>query len=89
MADKPANRKRKTQMINIKLTEAQATELVAHLEGLSDTLAHQHEQEHSGVAKFMLLSIIQGVDRLAVDINEQVEAQTEKPASMYQALTEA
>jgi hypothetical protein len=59
--------------MKIELTEAQARELVTYLKGLSDRLTKDYEAEHSGVAKVMILSASQGVDRLAVEISEQVE----------------
>lgn len=61
--------------MKIELTAEQGTELVTYLASLSDRLTAQHQQEHSGVAQFLLLSTIQGVDRLYQDIREQVTAQ--------------
>ena len=63
--------------MNIELTEAQAKELIAHLSGYSDVLTKRHAEEHSGVSQFLLMSAIQGVDRLYQEIKEQVEAQAE------------
>jgi hypothetical protein len=68
---------RKKREMKIELNEQQANELVIYLASLSDRLTAQHQQEHSGVAQFLLLSTIQGVDRLYQDIREQVEAQAE------------
>jgi hypothetical protein len=62
--------------MNIELTEEQGKELVSYLVALSDRLTKDHQQEHSGVAQFLLLSAVQGVDRLYQEIREQVEAQT-------------
>ena len=64
--------------MKIELTEQQANEVVAYLQALSDRLTKQHGETHSGIDQFLIMSAIQGVDRLAVDIREQVEAQTEK-----------
>ena len=69
---------RKKWEMKIELTEAQGKELVSYLVALSDRLTKDHQAEHSGVAQFLLLSAVQGVDRLYQDIREQVEAQTEE-----------
>ena len=71
--------------MNIELSQEQGKELVSYLVALSDRLTKDHEAEHSGVAKFMLLSAIRGVDNLYQEIREQVEAQTQpaEPAFAY------
>ena len=69
---------RKKWEMKIELTEQQANELVTYLASLSDRLVAQHKESFSGVEQFLLLSTIQGVDRLWVEIREQVEAQTPK-----------
>ena len=63
--------------MNIELTAEQANEVIVSLQALSDRLVKDHEAEYSGVAKFLILSSIQMVDRLVVDIRDQVEAQSE------------
>jgi hypothetical protein len=70
---------RKKWEMKIELTEAQGKELVSYLVALSDRLTKDHQAEHSGVAQFLLLSAVQGVDRLYQEIREQVEAQTTEP----------
>ncbi len=60
----------------ITLDDQQAKELINHLATLSDLLTARHKEEHSGVAQFLLLSAVQEVDRLWVEIREQVEQTT-------------
>lgn len=71
--------------MKIELSQEQGKELVSYLSALSDRLTKDHEAEYSGVAQVLLLSAIQGVDRLYQEIREQVEAQTQpaEPAFPY------
>lgn len=64
--------------MKIELTAQQANETIMFLKTMSDRLTKQHSEEHSGIAQMLLLGSIQSVDRLVVEISEQVEAQTEK-----------
>ncbi len=63
----------------INLTDEQAQDLVVYLASLSDRITAQHKESHSGVEQFLLLSTIQGVDRLYQEIRSQVEPQSEYP----------
>jgi hypothetical protein len=77
-------------MINIELTQTEAENVISFLKSMSDRLTTLHKEAHSGVAQLVYLSGIQEVDRLVVNIAEQVEAQTEVEAEpQYQILTEA
>ena len=60
-------------VINITLADSDAKSVVSALESLSDRLTKQHADSHSGTEQFVLISAIQEVDRLAVNIREQIE----------------
>jgi hypothetical protein len=63
--------------MKIELTAEQAEQTIAYLQALSDRLTKQHAESFSGVDQLLLMSSIQSVDRLVVNIREQVEAQSE------------
>jgi len=70
----------KGKQMEIKLTSEQADKTISYLQSLSDRLTKQHEESHSGVDKLWLFSAIVDVDKLVVEIREQVEAQTIRPS---------
>lgn len=70
----------KGKQMNINLSTEDATLLVSCLQGLSDRITKEHEESFSGVDKLLLISAIQKVDRLAVEIREQLEAETIRPS---------
>ena len=70
----------------INLDDQQAQDLIVYLASLSDRLTAQHQEEHSGVAQFLLLSTIQGVDRLYQEIRSQVEPESEHPVPPVESL---
>ena len=63
--------------MKIELTAEQADQTIAYLQALSDRLTRQHAESFSGVDQFLIMSNIQSVDSLVVEIRDQVEAQSE------------
>lgn len=70
----------KGKQMEIKLTNEQADKTISYLQALSDRLTKEHEESYSGVDKLVLFSAIVNVDRLVVEIREQLEAQTIRPS---------
>jgi hypothetical protein len=68
------------ETMNINLSTEDTALLVSCLQGLSDRITKEHEESFSGVDRLMLISAIQKVDRLAVEIREQLEAETIRPS---------
>jgi hypothetical protein len=59
-------------MATIELDDFESARLVSYLQALSDILTAQHEEQHSGIDRMLTMSMIQEVDRLAVDIRDQL-----------------
>lgn len=69
----------------ITLTQAEAEQVVSYLQSLSDILTQRHQDSHSGVEQFVLISAIQEVDLLAVDIRGQLPIVEPMPMIMVEA----
>lgn len=63
-------------MSEITLNQREAKVLVSYLEAFSDRLTKEHAEEYSGVAQVLLISAIQDIDLLAVNLKEQLEKVT-------------
>jgi hypothetical protein len=58
--------------VSIQISNEQANEIVIYLKSLSDRLTRQHNESFSGVDQLLIMSSIQAVDRLVVDISDKV-----------------
>lgn len=58
--------------VSIQISNEQANEIVIYLKSLSDRLTKQHNESFSGVDQLLIMSSIQAVDRLVVDISDKV-----------------
>ena len=58
--------------MSIQISNEQANEIVIYLKSLSDRLTKQHNESFSGVDQLLIMSSIQAVDRLVVDISDKV-----------------
>ena len=77
-------------MTAITLNEREAKLVVTYLQSLSDRLTAQHRESHSGTEQLLLISAIQDIDLLAVNIREQVEQVTaSEPAYSPMPMVEA
>lgn len=65
----------------ITLSQAEAEKVVSYLQSLSDILTQRHQDSHSGTEQFMLISAVQEVDLLAVDIRGQLPV--EEPMEVF------
>ena len=63
-------------MTAITLNEREAKVLVSYLQSFSDRLTVQHKESYSGTEQLLLISAIQDIDLLAVNIREQLEKVT-------------
>ena len=72
-------------MSEVTLSQREAKVLVSYLEHFSDRLAKEHAEEHSGVGQLLLITAIQDIDLLAVNLKEQLEQVVEsEPAYAIQ-----
>lgn len=65
------------QNIRINLTIEETQTLIDSMKSLSDRLTKQHEESYSGTEKFVLISAIQEVDRLVVNLEQQFHFEKE------------
>ena len=72
MAISQKPRKGNTAMSVITLSQHDTKVLVRYLDAFSDKLTAEHQASHSGVDQLLLISAIQDIDLLAVNLKEQL-----------------
>jgi hypothetical protein len=70
-------------MATITLDEHDTARLVTYLEALSDLLTAQWAEQYSGIDRMLTLSTIQEVDRLAIEVRDQLGITVDRVSAPY------